>query len=137
MLGERSSCGKISTRLKKSKSKTTSRRPVVVPANQLRNIHPDLKQSSYKFVVNCEHRLFQRPDEAIVRGYDKTAERDFSLPGNFFANYEPLSRETAKAMIADTILFGQFSEPIQEVITDFVEKWRLRLLRFNIASASG
>ena len=94
---------------------------VVVPAKRLKHLHPRLKQDSYKFVMNCEHRLFQRPDEAIVRGYDKTTERDFSSTGNFFANYEPLSLETAKAMVEDTILFGHFSEPIKNSINEFVE----------------
>ena len=46
--------------------------------------------ASVKFVHNCEAALFQRPDEAIHRGYDKRTERDFSRPGNFFSNYEPL-----------------------------------------------
>src|SRR4051812_29506723 len=50
-------------------------------------------ERSLKFVHNCEFRLFQRPDDAIVRGYDKHTERDFGLPGHFFSNYEPLSRE--------------------------------------------
>ena len=33
---------------------------------------------SRKFVTNCESLLFQRPDDAIVRGYDKQTERDMS-----------------------------------------------------------
>lgn len=46
--------------------------------------------TSFKFVTNCELRLFQRPDDAIHRGYDKQTEADFSQPDNFFSNYEPL-----------------------------------------------
>ena len=33
---------------------------------------------SYKLVENCEDLLFQRPDDAIHRGYDKQAERDIA-----------------------------------------------------------
>ncbi|MEZ6116982.1 MAG: hypothetical protein R3C28_10475 [Pirellulaceae bacterium] len=94
---------------------------VVVPKGQLQYLHPSLQQPSYKFVQNCEYRLFQRPDEAIVRGYDKTAEADFSRKGNFFSNYQPLSRDEARAMVEDTILFDQFSKPIRKVIRSFIE----------------
>ncbi|MDR3401580.1 MAG: hypothetical protein P4L99_03695, partial [Chthoniobacter sp.] len=57
----------------------------VVPARALVEALPagtnlDL---SLKFVQNCEQRLFQRPDDAIHRGYDKQAERDFTQPDTF------------------------------------------------------
>ena len=29
---------------------------------------------------NCEYRLFQRPDDAVIRGYDTVTERDSPLP---------------------------------------------------------
>ncbi|MFO0916417.1 MAG: hypothetical protein U0795_25900 [Pirellulales bacterium] len=94
---------------------------IVVPKDAVQHLHPLLRQPSYKFVQNCEYRLFQRPDEAIVRGYDKVAEADFSQSGNFFANYEPLSRDYARQMVEDTILFDQFSPPIRQVIKEFVQ----------------
>ncbi len=37
--------------------------------------------------------MFQRPDDAIHRGYDKQTEADFAQPDNFFSNYEPLPRK--------------------------------------------
>ena len=79
---------------------------------------PDRKNSapSAKFVLNCESRLFQRPDDAIHRGYDKQTEKDFSQPGNFFSNYEPLGRKNAEALVEDAIGFEQFTPPIQEVV---------------------
>ena len=79
---------------------------------------PERKNSapSAKFVLNCESRLFQRPDDAIHRGYDKQTEKDFSQPGNFFSNYEPLSRKSAQALVEDAIGFDQFTPPMQEVI---------------------
>ena len=41
---------------------------------------------------NAESLLFQRPDDAIHRGYDKQTERDMSKPGTFVSNFEPLTR---------------------------------------------
>ena len=89
---------------------------VVVPRDKVRGALEDFKSRSLKFVKNCEYRLFQRPDEAIVRGYDKTAESDFSRSGNFFSNYEPLARDQAQQMVEDAIHFDLFSEPLQNLI---------------------
>jgi hypothetical protein len=78
------------------------------------------ERESLKFIRNCEYRLFQRPDEAIVRGYDKTAEQDFSGSQLFFSNYEPISRESAKETIEDAIRFSYFTEPMQACYESFV-----------------
>ena len=75
---------------------------------------------SLKFVHNCETALFQRPDEAIHRGYDKRTERDFSRPGNFFSNYEPLTRDAARTIVGDAIGFDTFTEPIRTLFENFV-----------------
>ena len=89
---------------------------VVVPTHRLKNL-PDLNGAqSLKFVQNCEQRLFQRPDDAIHRGYDKQTEADFSLPENFFSNYEPLTPETARKVVEDAIGFHQFTPPLQKLI---------------------
>ena len=90
-----------------------------VPVPRDSGMHPDLPEGSYKFALNCEYRFFQRPDEAIHRGYDKNTERDFSQPGNFFSNYEPITRSQAKEMIADAIRFGRFTAPMQRLIREF------------------
>ncbi len=79
---------------------------------------------SLKFVQNCETSLFQRPDEAIVRGYDKRTERDFSRPGNFFSNYEPLTREAAHTVVEDAIGFDSFTEPIRAIFEEFIHAGR-------------
>ncbi|HVS53508.1 MAG TPA: hypothetical protein VHD62_14230 [Opitutaceae bacterium] len=76
--------------------------------------------SALKFVHNCERTLFQRPDEAIVRGYDRRTERDFARPGNFFSNYEPLTRDAARTIVQDAIGFDQFTEPIRAIFEEFV-----------------
>jgi hypothetical protein len=86
---------------------------VVVPSFVL----PNQKGSnSQKFVLNCESRLFQRPDDAIHRGYDKQTESDFARTGNFFSNYEPLPRKVAQELLDDAIGFEQFTPPMQHLI---------------------
>ena len=89
---------------------------VVVPTSSL----PERWAEHYarKFVKNCEYRLFQRPDEAIHRGYDKQAESDFAMPGNFLSNYEPLTRTQARELIEDAIGFDKFTPPMQHLILD-------------------
>ncbi len=91
---------------------------VVVPADRLKNLNPDYAQPSVKFVKNCENRLFQRPDEAIHRGYDRQTEADFAQPGNFLSNYEPLTVADAIEMVEDSIGFDKFSAPMQQLISD-------------------
>ncbi|MDX1953845.1 MAG: hypothetical protein SFY81_16875 [Verrucomicrobiota bacterium] len=88
---------------------------VVVPG-RIVNKDAEGDQSSVKFVKNCEYRLFQRPDEAIHRGYDKQTEKDFSLSDNFFSNYEPLRAEFAKELITDAVGFDKFTPPMQNLI---------------------
>ena len=46
---------------------------------------------SRKVVANCEALLFQRPDDAICRGYDTQTERDMSGRDLFISNYQPLT----------------------------------------------
>jgi phosphoenolpyruvate carboxykinase (diphosphate) len=91
---------------------------VVVPTDRLENL-PDIHGAqSLKFVQNCEQRLFQRPDDAIHRGYDKQTEADFTLPENFFSNYEPLTPKIARELVEDAIGFHQFTGPLQKLIGD-------------------
>ncbi len=92
----------------------------VISSDRLQGLNPKYENPSVKFVVNCENRLFQRPDEAIHRGYDHKTEYDFSKPGNFFSNYEPLTRADAKEIIEDVIHFDEFTGPMQSLISGFV-----------------
>ena len=71
---------------------------------------------SRKFVTNCESLLFQRPDDAIVRGYDKQTERDMSGTGLFISNYQPLTPADARTMVADAPGLSRFTEPMQELV---------------------
>ncbi|PTY05232.1 hypothetical protein DB347_17335 [Opitutaceae bacterium EW11] len=72
--------------------------------------------SSHKFVQNCEARLFQRPDDAIHRGYDHQAEADIASPGTFLSNYEPLTAADARELIEDAIGYTAYTEPMRALI---------------------
>lgn len=94
---------------------------IVVPREQAGQLHPNMRNPSVKIVKNCEYRLFQRPDDAIIRGYDRKTELDFSRGGMFFSNYEPLDRPTVKGIVSDTIGFEQFTKPMQARLKSFSE----------------
>lgn len=93
---------------------------VVMPENSVSGKALNNQLPSIKLIENCEYRLFQRPDDAIIRGYDKRTELDMSQPGNFFSNYEPLDRKTVQAIREDTIRFEQYSQPIKGLIEQFL-----------------
>lgn len=76
----------------------------------------DASKPSLKYVQNCETRLFQRPDDAIHRGYDKQAELDISTPGTFLSNYEPLTASDARAQIEDAVGFSAYTAPMQDLV---------------------
>jgi hypothetical protein len=94
---------------------------VVVPARQVKNLAETDTAPAVKFVRNCEQRLFQRPDDAVHRGYDKQTESDFARPDNFFSNYEPLTPAAARELVEDAIGFYQFTEPMQALIREVAE----------------
>ncbi len=70
---------------------------------------------SRKYVTNCEQLLFQRPDDAIHRGYDKQAELDIA-GGAFLSNFAPLTKADARNLVNDAIAFSQFSKPIRKLV---------------------
>lgn len=78
------------------------------------------ERESLKFIHNCEYRLFQRPDDAIVRGYDKMAELDFSGRNSFFSNYAPIDKPEAMEELEDAIRFSYFTDPMQKSFEAFV-----------------
>ncbi len=94
---------------------------MVVPRDRIEGLHPAVTNPSLKFIKNCEYRLFQRPDDAITRGYDKKTESDFSHGGLFFSNYEPIPRSGGLAMVRDAIRFEQFTAPMRKMLTAFTE----------------
>ena len=94
---------------------------VVVPAEALPFPKSGQGPLAFKFVKNCEFRLFQRPDEAIHPGYDRQTESDFALPGSFFSNYEALTPTDARNLVEDSIRFAKYTPPIQELIREVAE----------------
>lgn len=94
---------------------------------------PDLP--SLKFVENCEARLFQRPDDAIHRGYDRQTEADMAQPGNFISNYEPLTAADARSLMEDAIGYSAFTEPMRRLIREAAAAGDEGFPRFFVSSA--
>jgi hypothetical protein len=89
---------------------------VVVPAAQLRHLPADARAGSYKFAVNCEYRLFQRPDDAVHRGLDKQTEADLARPDNFVSNFEPLTSQQAQTLVDRVTEFDAFTAPMRDLL---------------------
>jgi len=94
---------------------------VVVPSKEVKGLNFRSTLPSVKVSQNVEFRLFQRPDEAIHRGYDKITEQDMSRPGCFISNFEPMTREQIQAIVDDTVGFEKFTEAMQERLLTFLE----------------
>ncbi len=94
----------------------------VVPASQLSNLNPayaeggPVPRGSFKFAVNAEYRLFQRPDDAVHRGLDKQTEADMSRPDNFISNFEPLDAAAAGKIVERVTEFDQFTPPMRDLM---------------------
>lgn len=89
---------------------------VVAPIETIPGIKDAYGTFSLKYAENCENRFFQRPDDAIIRGYDKQAEADLSAPGSFLSNYQPLDRDEARDQAKDVIRFEEYTEPVRKII---------------------
>ncbi len=90
---------------------------VVVPEVYVSEVGKAITHTgSYKFVENCEYRLFQRPDDAVHRGLDKQTELDLSRGGNFISNFEPLSTDQARQIVDDAIEFDKFTGPMEDLL---------------------
>jgi phosphoenolpyruvate carboxykinase (diphosphate) len=92
---------------------------VVLPREQLSHLDPLYPHQSVKLVANCEARLFQRPDDAIHRGFDRDAERDLSSPNTFLSNFEPLTRADAQALVDRVVDFDQYTDPMKALLGAF------------------
>lgn len=89
----------------------------VVPSRFIKGIPDYFEKYAYKFAQNCEYRLFQRPDDAIHRGFDKQAEADLARKDvNFISNFEPTSREQVQDMTTKVIDFDAFTTPMKELL---------------------
>lgn len=106
---------------------------VVVPSRLLNHLaltrapiegkpQSELEPVSAKFVTNCEYRLFQRPDDAIHRGFDKQAEADLARRDvNFISNFEPLTRDDVADMMNKVVDFDAFTPPVKRLLESVFE----------------
>ncbi|HYQ58898.1 MAG TPA: hypothetical protein VEP89_16265 [Draconibacterium sp.] len=94
---------------------------ITVPSNLLKNLNKEYKNPSVKLVANCESYLFQRPDEAVIRGYDKEAEKEIVDNNTFLTNYEPLTRENAQDLVDNAISFEKYTDPVKDFIKEVAE----------------
>jgi phosphoenolpyruvate carboxykinase (diphosphate) len=95
---------------------------VVLPREALSDLDPEYPNPSVKLVVNCERRLFQRPDDAIRRGFDHQAEADMAGSDNFFSNYEPFDAEQARALVEHVAEFDRYTEPMKQRLESFLRE---------------
>uniref|UniRef100_A0A7S4CIY2 PPi-type phosphoenolpyruvate carboxykinase lobe 2 domain-containing protein n=1 Tax=Eutreptiella gymnastica TaxID=73025 RepID=A0A7S4CIY2_9EUGL len=84
----------------------------VVPSKRLSGYQKD--GGSKKILQNCEMRLFQRPDDAIHRGFDVQTEDDMSRNGLFSSNFDPLVQADVDDEIEDPFALESYTEPMQE-----------------------
>lgn len=94
---------------------------ITLPVNVFKKLNPEYTNKSVKIVSNCESYFFQRPDEAVIRGYDKEAEFDIVQGNTFLTNYEPLTKENAINLYNDAISFEEYTQPVKDLITKVVE----------------
>lgn len=94
---------------------------ILIPGRQLFHLNPEYKNESYKFSKNCEYRFFQRPDDAVHKGYDKQAEKDLSSGNLFVTNFEPLEREQVQAIKDNVMEYMSYTEPVKEHIEAFLK----------------
>jgi len=93
---------------------------VLVPAQRLKHINPEYHNSSYKFSVNCEYRFFQRPDDAVHKGYDRQAERDLSSGNLFATNFQPLTKRDVEELKNDVMGYVAYTDPVKAHIEEFL-----------------
>jgi phosphoenolpyruvate carboxykinase (diphosphate) len=101
---------------------------VVLPRGSLNNLDPEYPNQSVKLVLNCEQLLFQRPDDAIHRGFDKDAEADMASTGAangtatgvFISNFEPLTPDAVRSITDDLVEFDKYTQPMKDLLTGFL-----------------
>ncbi|HPR59444.1 MAG TPA: hypothetical protein PLF35_00770 [Prolixibacteraceae bacterium] len=101
---------------------------IIMRSDMLKGLNPKYNNPSVKILTNCESRLFQRPDDCVVKGYDKQAEKDLSSPNTFLSNFEPLTREQVKEIKEDSIGFDHYTQPVKDLINDFLAKEKPKYL---------
>jgi len=93
--------------------------PTQPPRNmsqQSLKVSKDTAPISKTIATNCEFRLFQRPDDCIHRGLDTQCEADFVEPGNFIANFEPMTVKQIDEIAEDISGLEKFSKPMKKFV---------------------
>ncbi len=86
----------------------------IVPRDQIRQDLQSGHRNALKLTTNCERYLFQRPDDAIMRGHDKRTETDMAGDDLFASNFQPLEPDQVNALIEDIMHFESFTPPMRE-----------------------
>ncbi len=94
---------------------------VVLPRASLTHLDPEYRNQSVKLVANCETMLFQRPDDAVHRGFDKDAEADIASSDVFLSNFEPLTAEAVQKIVDDVVEFDKYTQPMKQLLTSFLK----------------
>ena len=91
----------------------------VVPVSYIEGkLNKRYQESSVKLIKNCENKLFQRPDDAVIRGLDKQTESDLSEKNNFISNFQPLEAGVAQEIVDDVVNFDKYTAPMQSLIEE-------------------
>ncbi len=98
---------------------------VVVPAKKLLNMPEKNRHECIKLIKNCESRLFQRPDDAIIKGFDKQTELEMSQPDNFLANYQPLTTDDLREITEDQVEFDKYTQPMRNLLLKSLEEGKM------------
>jgi len=93
----------------------------VVPTERVGGFAAGYPNPSLKLIANCEELLFQRPDEAIHRGFDRQAEADIATPGSFLSNFQPFTREQAQDLVNRVVEFDLYTLPMKHLLKKFAE----------------
>ena len=94
---------------------------ITIPAHQLAYLNPEFTNPAVKFVANCEYRFFQRPDDAVHKGYDLKAEHDLSSNSLFATNFEPLTKSEVTTIKEDAMGFIAYTDAVRNHIDSFLE----------------
>ena len=94
---------------------------VVVPRARLGNLDSRYSNPSVKLVANCESLLFQRPDDAVHRGFDAQAEADLASPDTFISNFEPLTVQQTRELADHVAEFDKYTEPMKKLLGEFAQ----------------
>jgi hypothetical protein len=94
----------------------------IVPRAHVSGLPAAYPNQSVKIVANCEEYLFQRPDDAVQRGFDAQAEADVATPGTFISNFEPLDSEAVQRLADNVTEFDRYTSPMRELLGDFLAK---------------